>query len=100
MRDSLRGNWSAMPNEVEIKFKVHDLEVIRGRLRELNFTEKTPRTHEMNTLYDRDGQMRRRAEVLRIRKYGDKWTVTHKAKSQQARHKTRLETETTVRDGE
>ncbi|MGZ4787256.1 MAG: class IV adenylate cyclase [Terriglobales bacterium] len=89
-----------MANEVEIKFVVHDLDAIRTRLRELKFKEETPRTHEINTLYDRDGEMRRRAEVLRIRKYGQKWTVTHKAKSQDARHKTRAETETTVADGE
>ena len=89
-----------MANEVEVKFVVHDLEAIRNRLRELKFREETPRTNEMNTLFDRGGEMRSRGEVLRIRKYGDKWTVTHKAKSKDARHKTRLETETKVADGE
>ncbi|HVZ16703.1 MAG TPA: class IV adenylate cyclase [Terriglobales bacterium] len=89
-----------MANEVEIKFVVHDLEAIRKRLRELNFREATPRTNEMNTLFDHGGEMRRRGEVLRIRKYGDKWTVTHKSKSKDARHKTRVETETKVADGE
>jgi len=64
------------------------------------FKEVTPPTHEMNTLYDRGEEMRSRAEVLRIRKYGEKWTVTHKAKSQDARHKSRVETETKVQDGE
>lgn len=88
-----------MANEVEIKFVVHDLDALRKRLTELSFAEQTPRTNEMNTLYDRDEQMRRRGEVLRIRKYGNKWVVTHKAKSQEARHKTRVETETTVADG-
>ena len=89
-----------MANEVEIKFVVHDLDAVRERLTELGFTEQTLRTNEMNTLYDRDEQMRRRGEVLRIRKYGSKWVVTHKAKSQDARHKSRIETETTVSDGE
>ena len=89
-----------MPNEVEIKFVVHDLEATRNRLRELKFREETPRTNEMNTLFDKGGEMRRRGEVLRIRKYGDKWTVTHKAKSHDARHKTRVETETKVVDGQ
>ncbi len=89
-----------MAYEVEIKFVVHDLNGVRKRLSELRFTEQTPRTNEVNTLYDRDGQMRQRGEVLRIRKYGNKWTVTHKAKSQDGRHKTRIETETTVVDGE
>ena len=91
---------ATMANEVEIKFAIHDLEAIRQRLRELRFKEETPRTHEMNTLYDHQEEMRRRGEVLRIRKYGDKWTLTHKEKSQDARHKTRMETETRVDDGE
>jgi adenylate cyclase class 2 len=89
-----------MANEVEIKFVVHDLQEIQKNLRNLRFREETPRTHEMNTLFDQGGEMRKRGEVLRIRKYGDKWTVTHKAKSHDARHKTRVETETKVADGE
>lgn len=89
-----------MANEIEIKFAIHDLEAIRNRLRTLGFREQTGRTHEMNTLYDRSDEMRHRGELLRIRKYGDKWTLTHKAKSQNARHKTRVETETNIEDGE
>jgi adenylate cyclase class 2 len=89
-----------MANEVEIKFNVHDMEGIKARLREIGFREKTPRTHEMNTLYDRGGEMRKQGQVLRIRKYGDTWKLTHKSKSQEARHKTRKELETKVADGE
>jgi len=89
-----------MANEVEIKFVIHDLAKLRERLHSLGFTEKTPRTHEMNTLYDRNQELRRRDELVRIRKYGERWTLTHKAKSQNARHKTRTETETLVEDGE
>lgn len=89
-----------MPNEVEIKFLIHDLNGLRERLNKIGFREKTPRTHEMNTLYDRDGQLRSRGEVLRIRKYGDTWKVTHKSKGENARHKTRNELETKVQDGE
>ena len=89
-----------MANEVEIKFIIHDLNQLRDRLKSAGFTEKTPRTHEMNTLYDRNGELRDRDELVRIRKYGDRWTLTHKAKSQNARHKTRVETETTLDDGE
>jgi len=89
-----------MANEVEIKFIVHDLDGIRNRLRELQFKEQTPRTNEMNTLFDRGAELRNRGEILRIRKYGDKWTLTHKVKSKNARHKSRVETETTVADGE
>jgi adenylate cyclase class 2 len=90
-----------MANEVEIKFAVSDLNGIRERLQELQFREVTPRTREMNTLYDRNGELRQRGEVLRIRKYGEGWKLTHKAKSQAAtRHKTHAETETSVADGE
>src|SRR5438045_3579902 len=62
--------------------------------------ERTPRTHEMNTLYDLPGQkLRRRGELLRLRQYGDRWKRTHKAKGSTGRHKSRAETETSVADG-
>ena len=89
-----------MPNEVEIKFLIHDLEGLRSKLREIGFKEVTPRTHELNTLYDHLGRLRRRGEVLRIRKYGDIWKVTHKSKGKDSRHKTRKELETKVEDGQ
>ncbi|HWR16496.1 MAG TPA: class IV adenylate cyclase [Terriglobales bacterium] len=89
-----------MPSEVEVKFHVDDLNALRERLQKIGFQEITPRTHEFNTLYDSNGRLRRRGELLRIRKYGDRWVLTHKAKSHDARHKTRLETETRIEDGE
>jgi adenylate cyclase class 2 len=89
-----------MANEVEIKFAIHDLEGVRQRLREIGFHEVTPRTHEVNTLYDHLGRLRSRGEVLRIRKYGDSWRVTHKSQGASAKHKTRAELETRVQDGE
>ena len=61
----------------------------------------TRSTHEMNTLYDLPGQkLRKKGELLRLRKYGDKWVLTHKAKGKAGRHKTRVETETGVTDGD
>ena len=89
-----------MANEVEIKFVIHDLSGLQARLREIGFREETPRTHEINTLYDRSGRLRSRGEVLRIRKYGDNWRVTHKSKGTDTKHKTRRELETSVKDGE
>ena len=88
-------------SEVEIKFYVHDIEQLTHSLKNAGFTLQTPRTHEMNTLYDTPSQtLRRRGELIRIRKYGDTWTVTHKGKgSTSGRHKSRIETETTVADG-
>jgi adenylate cyclase class 2 len=86
--------------EVEIKFAIADLAAVKGRLRQSGFRRVTPRTHEYNTLYDFPGQtLRQRGEMLRLRKYGKKWILTHKAKGSTGRHKTRVETETEVRDG-
>lgn len=87
-------------DETEIKFRVHDIEGLRGKLRESGFREVTPRTHEMNTLYDTAGQdLRRQGQLLRIRKYGEVWLLTHKSKGGTGRHKTREEIETKVADG-
>ena len=49
----------------------------------MGFREETPSTHEVNTLYDLPGQkLRRKGELLRLRNYGGKWKLTHKAKVQ------------------
>ena len=90
-----------MPNEIEIKFRVDDVRELTRRLRAAKFRQVTPRTHETNTLYDLPGQpLRKRGELLRLRKYGNSWLLTHKAKSTVARHKTRVETQTAIADGE
>jgi adenylate cyclase, class 2 len=88
-------------NETEIKFKVEDVNALAARLRALGFRQVTPRRHEMNTLFDLPGQpLRKRGDLLRLRKYGDSWVLTHKAKSKQnGLHKVRVETETRVEDG-
>jgi adenylate cyclase, class 2 len=88
--------------EVEIKFRVADLAEVERKLRALGFRQVTPRTHEMNTLYDLPSQpLRARGELLRVRKYGEKWKLTHKSKSAGGGpHKSRAETETAVEDGE
>ena len=92
----------SVSTEVEIKFRIKDIESLRNSLRQIGFTEITQRTHELNTLFDLPGKpLRARGEVLRLRKYGDEWVVTHKAKSQrEGPHKSRIETETRVSDGE
>jgi adenylate cyclase, class 2 len=90
----------ASHKEIEIKFRVDDVRALNRRLRESGFRLLTPRTHEMNTLYDLPGQiLRQRGELLRLRKYGSAWVLTHKAKGKARRHKTRVETETGVADG-
>ena len=88
-------------NEVEIKFRIENFEGLAKKLAAVGFREKTARTHEMNTLYDRSGQpLRRKGELLRLRKYGSEWLLTHKSKGSSGRHKTRVETQTKIAEGE
>lgn len=90
--------------EVEIKFRVAEISVLQARLSALGFSQTTPRTLEQNRLFDTPTRtLRTRNETLRIRRYGSKWTVTHKARptpEDTLPHKHRLETETELADGE
>ena len=94
-----------MPVETEIKFRVDDLAGIAERLEAAGFTLETPRAFESNILYDTpDRRMRARTEILRIRSYGGRWTLTHKRLPDSGpgedTHKHRIETQTEVSDGE
>lgn len=90
-----------MAKEVEIKFRIADLRALTRALKRAGFKQVTPSTHEMNTLYDLPGQkLRRQGQLLRLRKYGDQWVLTHKSKSKAGRHKIRVEFETQVENGE
>jgi adenylate cyclase class 2 len=89
-----------MSREIEIKFQVADLRALARTLRTAKFRVVTRRTHEMNTLYDLPGEvLRGRKELLRIRKYGSAWRLTHKSKSKLGTHSSRAELETSVGDG-
>ncbi len=86
--------------EVEIKFRMQNLRELARNLRAAKFRQVTPRTHEMNTLYDLHGhKLRKRGALLRLRKYGKEWLLTYKAKGVAGRHKSREEIETEVADG-
>ncbi len=108
-----------MPVETEIKFPVDDLAGLARRLAAAGFRLETPRAFESNVLYDtHDRQMRTRTEILRIRNYASRCTITHKrlvpdnpqgaAQQDEAgeadrsaeRHKHRIETETEVSNGD
>ncbi len=90
----------ASPKEVEIKFRVQNARALTRRLKSAGFHLVTRRTHEMNTLYDLANQtLRKRGELLRLRKYGKDWVLTHKAKGTAGRHKVRAESETKVENG-
>lgn len=89
--------------EVEIKFLIDDMDALTARLEQAGFQLITPKTHELNTLYDQPGgKLRRRGALLRLRKFGEKWTLTYKDKSGPSggRHKSRREIETRLESGE
>ncbi|MBI2681800.1 MAG: class IV adenylate cyclase [Acidobacteriales bacterium] len=86
-----------MPKEVEIKFHVADRARLSRLLRGIGLTLASRRTHEDNQLFDFPGaRLRRRGELLRLRKYGSVWTLTHKGRALSRRHKVRTESETAV----
>lgn len=92
-----------MADEVEIKFAIDNVEQLCTRLRAAGFREDTPSTHEVNVLFDLPGlPLKSRGELLRVRKFGDSWVLTHKAKKPglDGPHKSRIEMETRVDDGE
>jgi adenylate cyclase class 2 len=90
----------ASNQEIEVKFRLANIRDLRHRLRKSSFRLITRRTHELNTLYDLPGQpLRKRGDLLRLRKYGSEWTLTYKAKGKTGRHKTRTELETKVEEG-
>ena len=89
-----------MPKEIEIKFRVENPRALTRKLKAAGFRLQTPRTHEMNTLYDLPGLvLRQRKELLRLREFGSSWKLTHKSGSKIARHSSRTELETNVSDG-
>jgi adenylate cyclase class 2 len=89
-----------MKREVEVKFRVADLQGLARALRATGLRLVTPRTHEMNTLYDLPGEvLRARKELLRLREYGSEWTLTHKSGGKKGRHSSRVELETGIADG-
>lgn len=98
--------------EIELKFPIHDLARLQSRLPGLGFQLDTPRTFEQNTLYDTpDRTLRASRQILRLRRYGGLWTLTHKRPAElsadgdptlcgdEARYKVRIETETRLDDG-
>jgi len=90
-----------MAQEIEIKFRIANPRVLTRNLKRAGFRKITPSTHEMNSLYDLPGQkLRMRGELLRLRKYGDQWVLTHKSKGKSDRHKVRTELETRVERGQ
>ena len=90
--------------ETEVKFRVRDAARLEERLTESGFRRETQRTFERNVLYDTpERRLRLDRQILRIRQYGEKWVLTHKAipaEGDTGAYKQRVETETTIGDGE
>lgn len=90
--------------EIEIKVRLADRAAFAGKLSALRFRLITPETLERNILFDTsEAVLRERRQLLRIRRYGEKWVLTHKADAdapEPSAHKVRVETETEVGDGE
>jgi adenylate cyclase class 2 len=94
-----------MAIETEIKFRVDDPAALAERLQSAGFRCETARSFESNVLYDTpDRQLRARTEILRIRSYAGRGTLTHKRLPLDGpgedRHKHRIETEIGVADGD
>lgn len=91
--------------EIEVKFRVQDLARLEELLLAHGFGQLTPRTFEHNMLFDTpDRALRSQHSILRVRRYGERWVITHKAVPGGAindeHYKHRVETETEVADGE
>ena len=89
--------------EIELKFSVSDVQELRLAAERIGFRLVTERTFESNTLYDSaDRRLRGRKQILRLREYGDRSTVTHKRQAEgdtgDSRYKTRIETESVIED--
>src|SRR5947209_12567069 len=90
--------------EIELKFPVDQPSLLAAPRPQLGFRLLTPRTFETNTLFDTPSRtLRNSRQILRLRCYGDLWTLTHKRQPTEddpaARYKTRIETETHLDDG-
>lgn len=89
--------------EIELKFRVDDIDTLRSAVNRLGFKLLTERTFESNTLYDTtDRQLRGGKQILRLRRYGARNVLTHKRQAETAsmdlHYKTRIETESEIED--
>ncbi len=83
--------------ETEIKLRVSEPEAARALLKSHAYVLQKQRVFESNIVYDTPGQdVRRRGELLRIRRAGDGGLLTFKAPEVAGRHKSREELETRV----
>ena len=91
-----------MPIETEIKIRMVQEEAeFQDFLATHGYLPAAPRQLESDTVYDRpDAELRSSARLLRLRREGDRFTLTYKGPpAQGTAHKSREEIETLVTDG-
>ena len=87
--------------ERELKFPCENLEGMRERLLELEADRLAAGGAEENLVYDREGSLLERGEILRLRKDRSGWSLTFKgAPTFEDGVKVRSERETKVENGE
>ena len=86
-----------MPTETEIKLPARD--GVLAQIEALGYQVGTSRELEADQLYDRAGELRAAGQALRLRKRGERCTLTYKGPATRAPHKSREEIEVDVADG-
>jgi adenylate cyclase class 2 len=87
--------------EIEMKFRVDDLEPIEAGLAACGFALLRPRAEERSVLWDRGGELRSQGCALRLRRFGGRALLTWKgAQVADPLLKIRPEVETGIEDPE
>jgi len=90
-----------MPVETEIKLSVADLEHTRASIAALGYEVHHERAHESNAVFDtRMSRLRRKGQLMRVRRFAGTATVTFKGLATESRHKQREEIEFMVSDAD
>ena len=85
--------------EIEVKFRIDCPEKVIEKLKEIG-AKKVDSGFERNIKYDRDGQLSKAKELLRLRTYEGKSDITHKRPVPSERFKVREETVVRIDDYE
>ncbi len=83
--------------EIEIKLRVAGVESARSLILGAGYRVSVPRTFEVNSIFDTSGAtLRQSGMLLRLRKAGEKFTMTVKGQASPGIHKSRPEYEVVV----
>jgi adenylate cyclase class 2 len=86
--------------EIEVKLKAPArLALIRARLREVGFAVVKKRVFETNVIFDTaESDLRKSAQLIRVRRVGKHGTLTYKGRPVPGKHKSREEIESEISD--